>query len=181
MGLSDPPRVSCSISEMKASLRWLLRRGLRNGILTIEAEGTDFSLEVRKYLYPQENFGLNVCLSCAPGSVEYFRKFEHYCKDKDIDFFMERGSGGDSTEFLCVDFGKDIERAHELVEIIITKIFCISRSHEFFVILENLSPWDEEIKSPHQRPLGFRDGWRQHGEVAKHQRGQTRLIFHALQ
>ena len=124
----------------------LLRRGYNNGFLIINVHHTKHFLQLKKYIYKQGDYGIKLSFPNAKWSENLFVKLKNFCKDSAIDYSIGKEAAEEPLEFLHIDFGKDVAKAHSTVVNILLNVFELDDDTKLFVRLENASVDDELIE-----------------------------------
>ena len=136
-GVKGPAHTLESISK---PIEDLLVRGYDDGFLIIDASGTNYFIQLRKYIITSDNYGIELSFPKAEWSKKFFIQLIDYCDRSGIKYSLSKeDSMKNALEFLHIDFGKDVNKAHGLIKKIITEIFGLSKSTKLFVRLENAS------------------------------------------
>ncbi len=136
-GVKGPAHTLESISK---PIEDLLVRGYDDGFLIIDASGTNYFIQLRKYIITSDNYGIELSFPKADWSKNFFIQLIDYCDRSGIKYSLSKeDSMKNALEFLHIDFGKDVNKAHGLIKKIITEIFGLSKSTKLFVRLENAS------------------------------------------
>lgn len=129
-----------TLESIRKPIEDLLVRGYNGGFLIIDASGTNYFIQLRKYIITSDNYGIELSFPKAEWSRKFFPKLIIFCKQNDIKYQISKDqSTQNALEFLQVDFGKDINRAHNCIKRIFTEIFGLSKDIKIFVRLENAS------------------------------------------
>lgn len=136
-GTKGPEHTLESISK---PIEDLLVRGYDGGFLIIDASGTKYFTQLRKYIITSNNYGIELSFPKAEWSKDFFIQLIAFCDRNGIKYSLSKeGSIQNALEFLHVDFGKDVNKAHVFIKRIFTEIFGLSKSTKLFVRLENAS------------------------------------------
>jgi len=146
------------IADLERAIGQVLRRGMANGFMTVQALKSHEYLELRKYFSPYGVYGLYLCIPVEQWSEDYIPLARKYFAAEGIRFFFERRESDGSISFLCVDGERDTHRTYKWVRDIFIDVFGVPQSAKLTAVLNNCSPWDELIESPHQKPLPWAQG-----------------------
>ena len=157
--------VVYALSELKDLIGQLLRRGFADGFLIIKDKGTGNWIELRKYLFSPENYGLNICFPHLDWSKDQFSLLQKYCDENGIEYQLSKDDHFDrAPEYLFIDCKKDFSEADSIVNMIMSSIFGLPKEHELNIELRNISPWNELIDSSNQKRMPFWRGMKQVSE-----------------
>ena len=123
-----------TIEQTKGSINDLLKRGFDGGFLIITVAYTKKFIQFRKYIKSPGKYGIELCFPNAKWSHPYCMKLRSYCLENKIEFYVEQNN---PLVFLCTDFKRDVDLAHDFVKIILTEIFDFKESIRLFVRLHN--------------------------------------------
>lgn len=136
-GVKGPGHTLESISK---PIEDLLVRGYDGGFLIIDASGTNYFTQLRKYIITSDNYGIELSFPKAEWSKDFFTQLVAFCDQNGIKYKISKDrSIQKPLEFLQVDFGKDANKAHALIKRIFIEIFGLSENAKLFVRLENAS------------------------------------------
>ncbi|CAB1060380.1 hypothetical protein D1BOALGB6SA_5146 [Olavius sp. associated proteobacterium Delta 1] len=136
-----------TLRTLEIPIKDLLRRGYNDGSLVINVHHSKYFLQLRKYIYKPGNYGIKLCFPNAKWSEQVFVKLTDFCKNTGIEYSIGKEIAEEPLEFLHVDFGKDVTKAHNTIKNIILKVFEFDDSIKLFVRLENAAVDDELIDS----------------------------------
>lgn len=158
--MNDVASARRAIAGMEDQLKRLLKSGLHCGFMVWQDPESDRFIQFRKLIYGKSDYGIELSFPKAPWSQPYFPHVEAYCRENGAPYRIEQTGSEPVTEFLCVDFGHDVERAKEIGETIWTRIFGLPATAPCKMEICNVSPWKELIDRPGQKPMGLVDGLR---------------------
>ncbi|WP_446011135.1 hypothetical protein [Candidatus Electrothrix sp.] len=134
-GFKGPTR---SLETVKRPIQDLLVRGYNGGFLIIDVSGTNYFIQLRKYIISSNNYGIELSFPKAKWSEQFFRSLTEYCDLSQVKYSISKSTEPhNELDFLNIDFGKDTHKAHNFVKTIITEIFGLKEDVELFVRLEN--------------------------------------------
>ena len=123
-----------SMAVLDKALQDLLTLGYDDGFLTINIAYTRKYIQFKKYVRSQNEYGIELLFPNVKWSHNYFMKLQSLCKRNKIQFLIKKR---DSIEFLCIDYGQDINLAHSFVKKIFVEVFELDKHAKFFVRLGN--------------------------------------------
>jgi hypothetical protein len=112
-----------SADALEPYFRRLLRRGQPGAALVITDSATDRFVQLRKYVYAQEHYGLSFDFPRAPWSEPYYRELQARLETGHMEFVLQPTLDNPVREFLQVDCGKDVEFADKLARMVLFEIF----------------------------------------------------------
>lgn len=116
----------------------LLTRGYDGGFLIIDVSGKQCFLQLRKYVKTSRDYGIELAFPKAKWSDELFDSVIHFCDINNFHYSLsKKESKEDELDFLYIDFGQDISKAHNCVKRIFSEILGVSEKTKLFVRLEN--------------------------------------------
>lgn len=130
------------LDYLETALNELLRRGFDCGFLLIRISYTNKFVQIRKYINSPGVYGIQFAFPKANWSIRYFETVKEVCRGIDPSSYVQDDEGMD---FLYVDFGTDVQKAHLCVKRILTEVFGVTQNTKLFVTLENASIRDELI------------------------------------
>ena len=119
--------------EVHTALRLRLRHGLRPFI------------QFRKYIRSPGNCGIEFGFPNAPWSRETFPRIRELVEQHDLTYQVQETASDDTTEFLLVDFGKDLVMAERLAQDALGTVLNASDKQPVTGYLIGISPRDETI------------------------------------
>jgi len=134
-----------TLKTIEIPIQDLLRRGYHNGFLVINIHRSKYFIQVKKYIYNPGNYGIQLSFPNAKWSAQIFPKLYNFFKDSGIECSIGNEMADEPLEFLHVDFGKDVAKAHNTIKDIILKVFEFDDNIKFFVRLENATVDNELI------------------------------------
>ncbi|RWX51695.1 hypothetical protein VU01_10971 [Candidatus Electrothrix marina] len=127
-----------TIDSIEKAIEDLLIRGYDGGFLIIDVSGTDYFIQLRKYILASGNYGIELSFPKAKWSEFFFTALVAYCDKAQINYTISKGDASkEELDFLDIDFGKETHEAHNFIKNIITEIFGLKRDVKLFVRLEN--------------------------------------------
>lgn len=122
------------VSQLERPLSDLLMLETKTGFLIIDHKKSEKFVQFEKYTYNRDLFGIELSFPDVKWSKPYIEKLKSYCQAEGIEFDLTRGSDG--TEFLVVDYKKDVKGAYRDLRYIILNIFNLSEEDKFYTLLE---------------------------------------------
>ncbi len=141
-GLKGPART---LDELIVPIQDLLKRGYDGGLLFIYIPHTKYFIQLRKYVTGPGSYGIELCFPDCDWSRHLFGKLEEICKQERIKYEITEKTRISPVEFLCIDFGKDSNVAHEFVKKIILEVFGMDNKVKLFAKLQNATIEDKLI------------------------------------
>jgi hypothetical protein len=132
-----PKGPTHTLESIESPIGDLLRRGFNGGFLIIDLCCPKYFLQLRKYIRSPGNYGIELCFPNAKWSERLFVKLSDFCNSAGIVYTISKENSDNSIEFLHVDFGRDIIKAHNIIKNIILKVFELDEGVKIFVRLEN--------------------------------------------
>lgn len=136
-----------TLKTLEIPIQDLLRRGYHNGFLVINIHRSKYFLQLKKYIYKPGDYGIKLSFPNAKWSEQIFPKLTKFCKDSGVEYSVGKEIAEEPLEFLHVDFGKDVTKAHNTIKDIILKVFKFDDNIKLFVRLENAAVDNELIDS----------------------------------
>ncbi|HID70189.1 MAG TPA: hypothetical protein EYP35_06965 [Desulfobacterales bacterium] len=135
-----------SLSSLRQPITDLLRRGYNGGFLIIDVSGSKFFVQFRKYINKPKDYGIELSFPQVERSGPYFDRLISICKEGNYDFeIVKEKQDNESLNFLYVDFGQNISKAHNFVKIVIVDVFDLEEDVVLYVRLENASIIKDEL------------------------------------
>jgi hypothetical protein len=128
-------------------LEAVLRRGYDGGLMIIEVRerrGDQRFVQFRKYIRPGREIGLQYGFPSSRWSAKYWAQLLETLKRHSIQFDVIETGRTDTSAFVCVDVGTDIQRAVQLTDVTLT-VLGVPESARLDVLLAHGSPRDELI------------------------------------
>lgn len=127
-----------TLESIRQGISDLLLRGFNDGFLLIDMAGKKYFLQLRKYVRQSGEYGIELAFPNATWSSPFFKKTIALCDEYEQIYVLEREKMDKSEmEFLYVDFGKDVDRAHCFVKQVFLEVFDVEEDVRLFVRLEN--------------------------------------------
>ncbi len=144
--------------DIRSLLEVLLNRGLLGATLIVSERKTKNFLQYAKYFSDSGDFGIKMDFPKAEWSAGYFNELQNLLSHKSIAFKLEKPSDENGLEFLTVNFNQDIELAFSVTENLLLDIMKIEINTVFNAEFENISPWNEVIRTKEQKLLSNKEG-----------------------
>lgn len=127
---------------VKRGLQDLLNRGFDGGILIITPQNSKGFVQFNKYVISNKEYGIEFSFPNANWSESRFNELMRVCELEGIKYGVSKGSN--SMEFLEIDFGTDVNGAHEFVVHVFFKVFNLGPNAKYHVMLHDadVSPRD---------------------------------------
>ena len=138
------------IADLKHPISQLLKRGYDGGFLVVKPVFSKRFVQFSKYIVRLGEFGIEMSFPRAPWSADFYELVEEKCKERDLDYSIEKKDSDNSLEFINVDFKTDTDSAYAVMVEIMTDIFGYPADKKYLALLDNACIEDRLIDSPHQ-------------------------------
>ncbi len=148
-----------------------LDRGLNGGVLRIRERKSKRSVQLRKYIASKDMYGMELVFQNPDQCEDYLERMRNYCNQTQTPSQVEARPDSDGGALIRIDCGKDVDRAHRLLIVILVDVLGLPANSRFDIETENVSPWMEVIDSPDQQPAAEADRLRLFDEWSKRKSG----------
>mgnify|MGYP001558377768 CR=1 FL=1 len=134
-----------SQKEIATYIQLLLDRGFDGGVLVIEVPKTHYFVQFSKYIIRPGVVGLRLSFPRAPWSEELFAGMRRLVEEKGYFYRLENVEKGNVSGFLVVDLKTAVDKATELTQLILARIFTLDSLQTVDITCWNISHLDEKI------------------------------------
>lgn len=135
-----------TLNSIDGPINGLLKQGYDGGFLIINISYSKKFIQFRKYINSPGEYGLSLDFPNARWSSALYEKVKSYCERNSVEYkTISRHDEGRKMEFLCVDFKRDINMAHEFLKGILCESFGVDGNVKLFARLENATIEDRLI------------------------------------
>ena len=136
----------------------LLDRGFDGGTLVLSLNNSDKFLQYKKYILTDGCYGVRMDFPKADWSSDYFEVLRGYLITESIDYEEVVAKNENELGFISVNLKEDIVFSSKLSCYVFEKIMDADEKASYTACYENVSPWNEVIKSKNPDLLTMKEG-----------------------
>jgi hypothetical protein len=102
-------------------------------------------IQFAKYIAAPGVLGLELAFPLSRWSRSYYDTVHSLFDQRGIEYRLERTKRADTTEFINVDFGRNLEKAEQVAHLILLEVFELAPDSVVRVTFRGISPSDEFI------------------------------------
>lgn len=103
-------------AELDRRIGTLLKSGVDGALLDVSFPAHDLTVRFRKDIKAEGDYGIALLLAKRAGTDPHFAGLRAHCEDNGIPFTLDFERAEETTQFLCVDCGRDAAQAFRLLE-----------------------------------------------------------------
>ena len=134
---------STTFVGLKTQIFQLLQSGFNDARLIIYHNKLPrMRMKFQKYMRAKGEYGIEFCFPSDGPSVENGKRFKQYCENigySSSSTTEKLGKSGERREYLCVDFGQDVDLAYEQFSRIVEQVLSIPANDKYRYTFRNLA------------------------------------------